>query len=117
MKVRSDFVTNSSSSSFICVRVNYNLQREILEQNGIDVNNLYDLWIENDYQDFDLKGGLVCTVSEGDIAYIGVDVAYQLYDTTVNQHKEKLVETLKDAYGINATEKDVSFDYGEIYNG
>lgn len=116
MKIRSDFVTNSSSSSFICVKVNSFLEDKILEQNGINIDELCELWEENDYEDFNLKGGLTCVISEGgDVSYIGFDIAEGLYDKTVNQHKEDLVKILKDEYDINTIPKDIYFDYGEIY--
>lgn len=119
-KVRIDYVTNSSSSSFICLRINSSLKNAILNENNLpdaDSDEIHDRMRENYYYDFNLKGGLVATVGECGIEYVGKDIdENDLANRTLNQLKAELVDTINNHYNTKVSIDSIEFDYGEVYN-
>lgn len=119
MKVRVDFVTNSSSSSFICLRINSKLSKNILKENELPDDNsdeFSDAVENNNWEDFNLKGDLTASVGEGSyLNYIGYDLSEsELSEKTLTQLKAELVKKFNDTYITQITIDDISFDYGEI---
>lgn len=80
MKIRSGFVSNSSSSSFVLAGVRLN-KKDLTEQELKDIeDNDYELYTEYDIQVFDNKNS---TVSE-DTMLIGVTKEIDVEDETLD---------------------------------
>lgn len=116
MKVRTDYVTNSSSSSFICLKVDSNTQELILLANGITKEKLSDVYeVGNDQ--ISLKGDLVVDICEcADVNYVGYPIyESDLQDHTLTDLRKKVVENIKTEYNIELRPDELTFDYGEVY--
>lgn len=118
MKIRVGFVTNSSSSSFICLKIKSNFKDEILKQNNLplDEDELYEAWQENNYDGFDLKGNLKGVMTEGYLYHIAKDLCTgDLENKTLKQLKAEMVDEFNQSYdNIKISENDIEFEYGEI---
>lgn len=123
MKVRKGFVTNSSSSSFICLRVEESDIDILLQMNNIPVDReeLQD-WVENNQSKFNdegelpLKGGISLMLSEcDDIDFVGRMIyPSELEDKTVKQLRQELINEMKKEYGATFNEN-LIFEVGERY--
>lgn len=117
MKLRIDFVTNSSSSSYMCLRVNSSYNDEILRQNQLSVEELEDNREKYDWdEEIPLKGYLTASMCECSLHHIGVELAEEdLEQRTLKDLREELQILLRKEYGLYVLDRDIKFEYGEIY--
>lgn len=109
MKIRTGFISNSSSSSFIIVGLMYGKEfYKVLEELKLDPENYPENWPDKnngeppvgfdfgDYGQYESKDGLVLIDNEDGIRGIGVHAnEFLKEDLKVSEISEKLIEILK----------------------
>lgn len=107
MKVRLDFVTNSSSSSFIIVGLS-------------DSERIKQLQVAENKKEIECDYG----VDYGEVVnfygyyhepyYVGIDIENLIETMTLPQIKEYFKNLIKDKYNIEIHQSEIELQYGEV---
>lgn len=125
MKIRTDFVSNSSSSSFVIVGkiFDYDVVYDVLKKNPNVIAEKFDLSRDDDFEDFVYDYGIEEIIGafgldaqeEGDGDHervlIGLDPTQMTDDQTLKSFKEEITNKLNDV-GLDAKVDDVKFVSG-----
>jgi len=105
MKIRKDFVTNSSSTSYCVVGV---CRDALTLPNGVD--DTYEYCQENKLQ--------FSSVNEEEFGVAGLDIGNMKDDETLREFKQRILDLLVKAFpGDNLTLKDIEVHVDGGYNG
>lgn len=113
-------MTNSSSSAYICLHVDRDMEDLLLRENGMSYESIEKRWEEEWMDDIPLKGHNIRAVigDGGYIHYVGRDIGEtDLEEKTLLQLRQDLSDTILKEYGIRIPPEKLIFEFGEISRG
>jgi hypothetical protein len=99
VKIKSDFVTNSSSSSFVVIGSNVNIAKITPMKRGEQPDDIYEL-VDPLLKGTDLEWSTGCEYGYDDNVMIGIGYTNMKDDETLAQFKERVKEQIKTTLGI-----------------
>lgn len=99
MKIKSDFVTNSSSASFVVIGTHLNPSKITTFKRGDQPEDIWEV-IEPLVKGTDLEWSQGCEYSDGEDVMVGIGYMKMKDDETLGQFKDRSKKQIKDAFGI-----------------
>lgn len=112
MKFRLDFVSNSSSTSYMVLAIDDDIQNKILDKEGIDPENTHP-W------DMNFQAPSLRAISDGwgNIRWICQELCEtDLRRKTLSQLEIDLVDELNETYNLGVSYSDIYFDMDTIHD-
>jgi len=113
MKVRSGFVSNSSSSSFIIIGVS---DDTLMEQIAVEDGKFSDGEYKNIECGYGVDSGKVINYYGywGEPQYIGIDIAKKLENQILPELRKEFKDKIKKEFNLNIPLSKIKLYYGEV---